>query len=51
MAKFPIDAAKSKVIKTLEKLGFKIVREREHIAMIRENERNIRKIKIGWLEE
>jgi predicted RNA binding protein YcfA (HicA-like mRNA interferase family) len=38
MAKFPIDAPKSKVIKTLEKLGFQIVREREHIAMIRENE-------------
>ncbi|WP_017294920.1 type II toxin-antitoxin system HicA family toxin [Geminocystis herdmanii] len=38
MAKFPIDAPKSKIIKTLEKLGFKIVREREHIAMIRENE-------------
>ncbi len=37
MEKFPVDAPKSKVIKTLEKLGFKIVREREHIAMIREN--------------
>jgi predicted RNA binding protein YcfA (HicA-like mRNA interferase family) len=35
--KFPIDAPRNKVIKTLEKLGFKIVREREHIAMLREN--------------
>jgi predicted RNA binding protein YcfA (HicA-like mRNA interferase family) len=37
MEKFPVDAPKIKVIKTLEKLGFKIVREREHIAMIRQN--------------
>lgn len=35
--KFPVDAPKRKVVKTLEMLGFKIVREREHIAMIREN--------------
>jgi predicted RNA binding protein YcfA (HicA-like mRNA interferase family) len=37
MAKFPVDAPKSKVIKTLESLGFSIVREREHISMIRQN--------------
>jgi predicted RNA binding protein YcfA (HicA-like mRNA interferase family) len=37
MTKFPIDAPKSTVIKTFESLGFKIVREREHIAMIRVN--------------
>ncbi len=37
MPKFPIDAPKRKVIKTLETLGFQIVREREHIAMKREN--------------
>lgn len=37
MSKFPVDAPKNKVVKTLERLGFSIVREREHIAMIREN--------------
>ena len=37
MFKFPVDAPRAKVIKTLEQLGFRIVREREHIAMIREN--------------
>ncbi len=35
--KFPVDAPKKRVVKTLESLGFTIVREREHIAMIREN--------------
>jgi predicted RNA binding protein YcfA (HicA-like mRNA interferase family) len=37
MSKFPTDAPKTKVIKTLERLGFKLVREREHIGMVREN--------------
>jgi predicted RNA binding protein YcfA (HicA-like mRNA interferase family) len=37
MAKFPADAPKRKVIKTLVILGFRIVREKEHISMIREN--------------
>lgn len=37
MSKFPADVPKRKVLKTLEELGFKIVREREHISMIRVN--------------
>ncbi len=36
-AKLPVDAPRSRVIKALENLGFRLVREREHIAMIREN--------------
>jgi len=37
MKKFPVDASKRKVIKALEILGFQVVREREHISMVREN--------------
>lgn len=37
MPKFPVDAPKRKVIKTLESLGFKIIREKEHISMLRAN--------------
>ena len=37
MGKFPIDAPKRKVVKALESLGFRLVQEREHIAMLREN--------------
>jgi predicted RNA binding protein YcfA (HicA-like mRNA interferase family) len=37
MAKFPVDAPKAKVIKVLEQFGFSIVREKEHISMIRKN--------------
>ena len=35
--KFPVDAPKPQVIKAFEILGFRLIREREHIAMIREN--------------
>ncbi|CAN5383878.1 hypothetical protein BH20ACI2_BH20ACI2_09670 [soil metagenome] len=38
MSKFPVDAPKRKVVKALERLGFVIIREREHIAMKREND-------------
>jgi predicted RNA binding protein YcfA (HicA-like mRNA interferase family) len=37
VTRFPADAPKGKVIKAFELLGFSLVREREHIAMIREN--------------
>ena len=37
MTKFPVNAPKRKVIKAFELLGFRLVREREHIAMVREN--------------
>jgi len=37
MTKFPVDAPRRKVIKALESLGFLIVRQKEHISMIREN--------------
>ena len=37
MAKFPVDAPQSSVIKALEHLGFRMVRRGAHIAMIREN--------------
>jgi predicted RNA binding protein YcfA (HicA-like mRNA interferase family) len=36
--KFPRDASKRKVIKTLENLGFKTVRIGTHISMMRENQ-------------
>ena len=35
--KFPVDAPKQKVIKSLELLGFRLVREKEHISMERIN--------------
>jgi predicted RNA binding protein YcfA (HicA-like mRNA interferase family) len=37
VGKFPVDAPKARVLNALESLGFRIVREREHIAMVRDN--------------
>ncbi len=37
MPKFPVDAPKAQVVKSLESLGFRIVREGSHISMVREN--------------
>jgi predicted RNA binding protein YcfA (HicA-like mRNA interferase family) len=37
MLKFPVDAPKRKVIKSLEILGFRVIREKEHISLVRDN--------------
>ena len=36
MPKFPVDALKRKVVKALEYLGFRIIRDREHIVMVKD---------------
>ncbi len=37
MSKFPVDASLRKVVKAFERLGFRVVREGNHIAIVREN--------------
>ena len=37
MAHFPADAPKRRVVLALQHLGFLLVREKEHISLVREN--------------
>ena len=37
MARFPVDASRDRVIKAFEHLGFRLVREGNHIAMVQDN--------------
>ncbi|OHB79805.1 MAG: hypothetical protein A2V98_04625 [Planctomycetes bacterium RBG_16_64_12] len=37
MARFPVDAPKRRVVKAFQRPGFRLVREAEHIAMVRED--------------
>ena len=37
MPRFPTDAPKNRVIRALERLGYRIIRERNHICMARES--------------
>lgn len=37
MRKFPVDAPKRRAVKAFERLGFRMVREKEHISMVRDN--------------
>ena len=37
MPRFPVDAPKNRVVRALEQLGYRPIRERNHICMAREN--------------
>jgi hypothetical protein len=35
MSKFPVDAPKGRVVLTLQRLGFTLIREGNHVSMLR----------------
>jgi predicted RNA binding protein YcfA (HicA-like mRNA interferase family) len=37
MPRFPVDARREQVVKALQSLGFELVRESNHIALVRNN--------------
>jgi predicted RNA binding protein YcfA (HicA-like mRNA interferase family) len=37
MAKFPTDVPLPRVVRALERLGFRVVRQGNHVAMVRDN--------------
>jgi len=37
MTQFPVDAPRAGVLRALESLGFQVIREGNHISMVREN--------------
>jgi hypothetical protein len=44
MPRFPVDAPKNRVVRALEQLGYRPIRERNHICMARENPDGSRKV-------
>ena len=42
MTRFPRDAPRERVIKVFERLGFRLVREGNHLAMVREESNGMR---------